>query len=131
MKFMAQQTRSGWEILLQKDGAKVWTNLFRGEQNLVFRLADCLRGVVSDDITTSQRKTLQVIRPKGWAAPIFLNPCIICDTVDMQHPEPPKDPEDYCVSCKKMLADKQKVRDEIKRLKRDAALSESDPEQSA
>jgi len=131
MKFMAQQTQSGWEILLQKDGAKVWTKLFCGEQHLVFRLTNCLRGVVSDDITASQRKTLQVIRPVGWVAPVFLNPCIICDTVDMQHLEPPDDPEDYCVSCKKMLADKQKVRDEIKRLKRDAAVSESDHEQSA
>jgi len=80
-KFVAIQTHAGWEVrMLGKKMPPVV--LYNADVHQACRLTDALRHVLSPAMGHEDRWILQRIRPKGWKAPLWLEPCLGCDTVE-------------------------------------------------
>lgn len=79
--FMACQTPEGWEVrMLGRNGAWDRLCLASGERQAC-RITNALRGIVCE-LQPGDTKIIQTVRPKGWDAPLWLNPCMRCGTVD-------------------------------------------------
>lgn len=80
-KFMSAQTEDGWEVLVLGQGGS-WNRLYLASgMKQACRLMNALRGIICD-LWPGDAKILQAIRPQGWRAPLWMNPCERCGTVD-------------------------------------------------
>lgn len=79
-KFAAIQSMDGWECRLLEPGGAYKTLLMADGYHQACRIVNTLRGLLTD-LEPGEAETIQRIRPKGWEAPVWMNPCPRCDTV--------------------------------------------------